>query len=494
MREKKERRPFFLFRTDAQEGYVPNRELFLYSTALAGQNATYNLVNQWIFYFCTNVLHIDSGHVGVITSVSRVWDACNDPIVGMLIDRRKHAPGQKLHPYLGKLPVVIGLLTFLMFVNFGLPERGSIAIFLIVYFAWDMVYSFQDTALWGTMSLISPHSEERGRVSQWLNIGVGIGGGSVGAIPMLMGIFNNLKLSEGWQFVIYGAVFGLGGELLSAFAAKTRERVEFEEPKEKTGMLRELASLRHNGMLLLLMLAQVVSFVGGAIPWIYFFKYCVSLNVAGRVISGETLQTVYGLLSGILGTFSVLFSAKIAGRVGGMRNVILIAKFFDITMRVLAYFVGYQTVGQLAVVLVLMNISSFFNNLVGIAQRSLLCDAVDYAEWKTGKRTEGISFSLQNLTNKLLDSLKLFFCGVVLDRLAFDGSLSVPDMQKASPAFIRAQWPIFMLLPALGSLFYLIPFLFIRYPASKKAQVEAELAARHAATLQAEETETGARP
>ncbi len=38
------------------------------------------------------------------------------------------------------------------------------------------------------MSLISPHSAERGRVSQWLNIGAGAGMGIVGVIPMLLGI------------------------------------------------------------------------------------------------------------------------------------------------------------------------------------------------------------------------------------------------------------------------------------------------------------------
>ena len=44
------------FSTEAAEGYVPNRELLCYATALAGQNMTYSLVSKWIFYFCTNIL------------------------------------------------------------------------------------------------------------------------------------------------------------------------------------------------------------------------------------------------------------------------------------------------------------------------------------------------------------------------------------------------------------------------------------------------------
>ena len=185
----------FFFSKEADEGYVPNRELLSYSAALAGQNATYGIVNQWIFYFCTNVLHMNPDHVGKVTSISRIWDALNDPLVGVLIDRRKYKPGQKLHPFLGKLPIVIGVLTALLFINFGFHETGAIVAFLLIYFFWDLTYSFQDTALWGTMSLISPHSSERGRVSQWLNIGAGAGMGIVGIIPMLMGIGEKLTIS-----------------------------------------------------------------------------------------------------------------------------------------------------------------------------------------------------------------------------------------------------------------------------------------------------------
>ena len=47
-----------LFSKEADEGYVPNRELFAYSAALAGQNLTYQFVTQWLFYFCTDILRI----------------------------------------------------------------------------------------------------------------------------------------------------------------------------------------------------------------------------------------------------------------------------------------------------------------------------------------------------------------------------------------------------------------------------------------------------
>lgn len=469
----------FFFNQEAKEGDVPNRELFSYATALAGQNATYGIVNQWIFYFCTNVLHMDPDHVGKITSLSRIWDALNDPLVGVIIDRRKYRPGQKLHPFLGKLPIVIGLLTALLFCNFGLNETGSIVVFLCIYFAWDLTYSFQDTALWGTMSLISPHSAERGRVSQWLNIGAGAGMGIVGMIPMIMGIGEKMNISLSHQFLCYGIVFGFGGELLSILAAKTKERVEYVSA-DKQSFWKDLADLRHNKILILLLLAQVVSFFDGAIPWIYFFEYCTSYQLGSITINGQTAQFLYGILINIFGSLSMFFATKFAEKLGGMRNVIILAKVTNIVTRCIAFAIGYQTLGQISAVMVLMSIGAIPNNMVGIAQRSILCDSVDYVEWKTGKRTEGISFSMQNLTSKLLDSIKLYFCGKVLSYLHFNGKLTVTQLKAVAPQYFTAQWPLFMLLPALGSLLYLIPFLCIRYSKHQKAQVERELIERHA--------------
>ena len=42
--------------------------------------------------------------------------------------------------------------------------------------------------------------------------------------------------------------------------------------------------------MILLLLAQVVSFFDGAIPWIYFFEYCTSYQIGSIEINGQTAQ------------------------------------------------------------------------------------------------------------------------------------------------------------------------------------------------------------
>ena len=452
------------FSKEAEEGNVPNNELLAYSAALMGQNMTYALINQWLFYFCTNILYIGPKKVGIFTGIVRIWDAINDPVVGNYIDRKKHKSGQKLHPYLGKLPIVIGILTALMFIDFGFSETVAVVFLVGVYIAWDLTYSFQDVALWGMMALISPHSRERSRVSQWLNIGIGAAYAVLSLVPLIIGAREKMGISEKMLFVIFGVVIGFGGELLSILAYRTKERVEFVNPPKQQSFFKDLTVLWQNKILLLLLLSQLVNFIDGAVPQIYFFKYCVTLKL--------------GILVSILSAVSMFFAVKVSDKMGGMRNVIILAQLMNIVCRLAAYFIGFNTISQMIGVICIISISSVPTNMIGIAERSLICDAIDYAEWKTGKRTEGITNSMKNLTNKFKDALKTLSAGLILNMLHFDAKLDAEGLAQPE-IFYKAQWPLFMLLPALGSLLYLIPFLCIRYSKKQKALVEKELMERH---------------
>lgn len=476
----KTKNPFIYF-TDknAKEGYVPNREMTAFSLGLAGQNLTYNLVNSWLFYFCTNILHISSLNVGIITSVSRIWDGINDPLVGSLIDRRRAAPGQKLHPFLGKLPLIVGILTLLMFVDFGFSETVSMAFILCVYLAWDMFYSFQDVALWGTLSLISPFSKERSRVAQWLNIFISAACGLVGLIPLILGARQALGVSEKTLFFIFGLVFGFGGELLSMFAAKTKERVILNQDTENVSIKENFKILLSNRNMMCLILAQVLGSLSLTVPWIYFFKYCVSYQIGGFSMNGETAQFWYSAIASIPGAFAMFFAVKIANKMGGRKNVLIISKIATVIIRIIAFFIGYKTLPEIITVAILMSLITIPESATNMSLRSLIADSVDYMEWKTGKRTEGLVSSMQNFTAKITAAIQLFINGLILELLHFDGSIE--GIAGQTQAFYDWQWPLFILGPAIGAFLYMIPAFFIKDNKKEREQIESELRSRREA-------------
>ena len=70
-----------------KQKYVKNGRLLSYAVGLGGQNLSYGFISQWLFYYLTSVVGVNSKIVGLMTSITRTWDSINDPIVGALVDR-----------------------------------------------------------------------------------------------------------------------------------------------------------------------------------------------------------------------------------------------------------------------------------------------------------------------------------------------------------------------------------------------------------------------
>jgi len=469
---------------EAAEGYIPNRELAKHAVALSGQNLTYAFISDWMFYFCTNILKIGPRKVGIITGISRAWDAVNDPIVGGYADKRESKPGEKMKPYLRYIPLPLGIFSALLFMSFGLGETAAIVYFVLIYLIWDTLYSFQDVGIWGIVAIASPHSSEHLRMAQTARIGASAGSLLIGLFPLILGAVEKMGITEARLFMICGFVCGLGGELMTWLAAGVKERVQ-KEPEAKESILDGILMVRHNRILLTIALAQIIGALSPAIPAIYFFKYGVgTVAFFGKEFNGETLMFFFQIASGFPSAIAMFLAKRMTVKLGGAKNVFIVSKTASIIARTAAYFIGFNTPKQIGAVAALLAVASFPDGASSIAKTSLWCDSIDFVEWKTGKRTEGISFSMQNFLAKLTSGITMFINGIVLNALGYREQFGL----KGQPArFYRWQWPIYMLAPVVGAVLFLIPVFTIHYPKSMKMRVENELAERRAALAQAQE-------
>ena len=107
--------------------------------------------------------------------------------------------------------------------------------------------------------------------------------------------------------------------------------------------------------------------------------------------------------------------------------------------RIIAFYVGandrFLNIGALGVVMLLLGTAQIFTNMKDIAHRSLLTNSIDEVELKTGKRTEGIVFSMQNFVSKLTGAIPKFIQGYVLNFLGFDENVK----HAANQTVINAQ-------------------------------------------------------
>lgn len=464
----------FIMGSDDGQEYT-NKELFQFSLGVCGQNHTYNLISAWFFYFCVDVMFLDTMAVSLIIGASRVWDAINDPIVGNIIDRHTFKNGEKLRPYLKLMPIPIGICATLMFVDVGLTQSSTLLYLFVIYFLWDFFYSFQDVSQWSMTAMMATTSEGRGKAAQWARIAGGVGGWLPGLLTIILGNCGILGITQKQVFLVAGIVFGFGGMMLSMFTHKAKERAPIAKPES---MMANIKLLFKNKIVVLLVVASVAQSFMLTIQQVYFFKYMVQINVFGIEINGLTMSFVFGILVGLPGTLAQLFTSKFARRVGGMKNVLLIATIGNILCRVAAFFVGYEGI-RIVYTGILLALCGIPNGMTSIASTTLWGDSVDFIEWQTGKRNEGIVFSMQNFVAKITSGISTVFAGLTLTLLNFDATKYDAGLPQ-SDLFYKWVWPIYMLAPAISSVFYLIPLLFIKYNIKDKHEIERKLKARRA--------------
>ena len=475
---KRKIKEFFAYKSDRE---VQNKELVDYAIGVAGQNQAYNIVSSWFMYFCTDVIFLDSLFIGVVLGAMRIWDAVNDPLVGTIVDRHVFKNGEKLRPFLKITAIPIGILTALMFVNWGMPESWTGVYITVIYFLWDFLYSFQDLSMWGMTAMISTHSSERARAAQFGRIGAMVGGWIPGLIPLMIDYLPDFGIPEMAIFTTLGIVMGIGGMTLSMFTAKTKERAPVYKPD--CNFVESIQLIFKNKIAMALVIASILSNFTLAVQDVYFFKYMVSVDILGFHIDGMTVKFFYGILVGLPGTLMMFVATWFAKKLGGMKRVLILGTSMNIIMRVISFFIGFEG-WRILIVIGLMALAGIPNNLNGIATTTIWGDSIDYMEWKTGHRNEGSVFALQNLVAKIGTAISTFTTGLALKIMNFDATLYEQDLPQ-DPLFYKLIWPLFMLAPALGSLFYLIPLLLMKYSEKQKLEVERELKLRRHAEEEA---------
>ena len=159
--------------------------------------------------------------------------------------------------------------------------------------------------------------------------------------------------------------------------------------------------------------------------------------------------------------------------------MLITAQLISISLRAIGYLVGYKTIWHMAAIVLLNGIMSIPTSIMGIAHRSLLSDSIDDLEWKTGVRTEGITFSMQNFVSKMEGGISKLIEGEILSRLGYDSYRKAQNLPQ-NMRFQKSMWPMYIAGPAVGSILYLIAISFMRDDKSQKELIEHELKERRA--------------
>ncbi|MEO0605768.1 MAG: MFS transporter, partial [Myxococcota bacterium] len=219
---------------DENAGHLSVTEKVGYSLGDFASNFYWRVFDTFILIFYTDVFGIPAASAATLLLVTRIWDAVNDPMMGILADRTKTRWG-RYRPWLiwMILPLVAaGVLTFF---TPDLPTGGKIVYAYVTYILMMMTYTAINIPYSALMGVISPSTQERTSVSQFRFVGAFTGGIVVQSSTLWLvkwfGEWSGGGVEAGWPLtmLVYGIIAGF------AFAitfATTKERVEpiQEEP------------------------------------------------------------------------------------------------------------------------------------------------------------------------------------------------------------------------------------------------------------------------
>ena len=457
------------------QAYVENDDDDGPAISIAGQNNRYNSI--YIDGAVSNdVFGLSAAAMGTMLLVTRVFDAVNDPLMGMIADRTESRWG-KFRPYIAGFAIPLAIAGILAFTTPDFSEYGMLVYAYVTYMLLVVLYTAVNVPYSALMGVISPNSMERAEVSQYRFVAAFIGQVIIGATALtLVEQLGGGSEQRGWQYamVVYGA---LAAALLLGTFFLTRERVQ--PTTTQRGNIREdLGDLFRNKPWVLIAIATVFQLTyvvmrGSATP--YYFRYFVQdQELAVFAFNINLTYAVFTSSFVTLGTISTLIGAICTGFfTRRMDKKTTYASFLAVSAVFSALFFLVDPESVLLIYGLNILVSFFFGS-VSVLQWAIYTDTADYGEWKFNRRATALIMAASLFALKLGLTLGGTFVGWILGFYGFEAGVVQTAETMTGIRLIMSIFPaVFGIIGGAVMLFY---------PLSDKmmVKIEEELAARHA--------------
>lgn len=457
-----------------------------YLVGLAGQNIMYNIVNACIMYFLQFTVLIPAMTVSVIFTVARIFDACNDPIMGTIVDRTRSKYG-KCVPYLRVIPIPIMIITILCYVSFGFYGDGSKGLDAAItiwtaftYIAWGMLYTIGDIPLWGVTSLMTEDAKDREKLLTLARVVAAIAGGvimlSMQSVSLGLGGMFSTKFGisapegEKYGFLVVAIILSIiGTAMFQVTGFKVKERIA---PTQKTNLKQNIGIIFHNKPYMQLMLSGVLGSTKSIIN-------IVAMTLVSYYFASKDpiMAFVYLLLLGggvFIGMFVGMAIVPVLNKKTSKKNIYNWSNLISVLPYALI-FVAYKISPHHLTDIVWVILCFFLFGIVGVGQgattvlqSTMIADCVDYEEYKNNRRPDALFFSGQTFLVKLQTGLATIICGIaytivkfsdmrVAEVNAFITAGGTPRLSMEYSTFMMILFLIVSIPPAIGSILTVIP-------------------------------------
>ena len=401
---------------------ITKKETISYAIGGFGKNLAYGLVSTYTLYYYNAVLGISAAFVGVLLMAARIFDAFNDPLMGVIVAKTKSRYG-KYRPW-----IFTGALTnaFVLFAMFSVPQSiqgDGLKVFVtITYFLCGITYTLSDIPYWSIIPAATRAGREREDLTLYARTFSGIGA----ALPMIVGMALVAWLGSGER---------TGFSLLALITAiiyiiSTIITLKNLPPEQHGGMgsaspssdptVRDLLTALVRNSHAMWIAAVIILFNTSIYMMpnlaVYLFQYDI----------GDYSQyTVFMSISGVIQFAAMVFFYPLLRKKHSNRWIFISGCCAGILgFAILLPLIGIRSLTLWHMVLPAIGIS-FANGIAYVLTTVFVAGAVDYGEQQNGRRDESVVSSLQTLMVKMSSAFAVLIAGIGLDFVSLSETAAV---------------------------------------------------------------------
>lgn len=424
---------------------ISTREKFCYGIADFADTAVFTALSSYIVIFWTDVVGIAAATTGTIILISKIWDGINDPLMGHVVDKTNSKYG-KARPYFKWMPIPFAITAILVFTAPDLSATGAVIYALVTYILVTSLYTTLNIPFGVLGAKMTDDQVERSRLNVWRNA-FGQVGGIVASSLMLPVAYllghGNYKIGAPLAMACFLVVALI---IYRITFLNCKERVGSEKTSEKeqksTPLLPGIKVLLKNRAWKISFLTQGVAWIGaGASNSAMAFYAIYVLDKPALIPVFLTISPLFNLLG------MLLFTSKFTIMFGKVKTMLMCSVAAG-TLLLILFFIPSTSIGIILIIFAIAQFCAGPNKSIIFA---MFADSIEYGEYKTGVRLEGLTYAGGTMGCKIGAGLAGAIVGFVLSATGY-----VPDAVQ-TPNVILGIKSLVFILPAIS--YFVIAFL-----------------------------------
>ena len=396
---------------------LSGKEKFAYGIGAVGKDMVYMLSASYILYYYQDVIGVSAVAMGIILFVARIFDAFNDPIMGVVVAKTKTRWG-KFRPWLFVGTLLNAIILYLMFsAPPTLSGAGLVAYAATTYILWGLTYTMMDIPYWSMIPAFTQSGKEREGLSALARSCAGVGSAvisiitvlSVSALGNLAGGANATEVQRlGYKyFALIIAVLFMLFTTITCLTIKEKSSVNMQTASIKDMFKALVQNDQAMTMVIAIVMINTALYITSNLV-IYFFKYD---------FSPAAWEANYTLFNTFGGGFQILAMMILFPVLRKFMNTMKIF-YVSFSMAFIGYLVllgiafsGSTNVNLLLIpAFLIMSAIGMLNVIVTV----FLANTVDYGELKNNRRDESVIFSMQTFVYKLASGVAALVASIVI--------------------------------------------------------------------------------